>query len=389
MFCKLYFKSAVTGTAFLSLLAANTAAQAQRAAPPRPMGQQNQGTNNSGQPNANTSSTPTNGFQGNSFSNGPGSSSNGITTFPSTFPSSNGSFSTGIGTSPNGLTSYPNGFNPGNNNGNGFNNQFGNGEFGNGQFGNGFNSFANPFLFGGLGSYGGGGTSALPIGGGSINSLWQMRPNGGTVAIPLDMSAAIITGGNFGGGMAEKKMAGPGQISIRVPSDSEVSVNGQKLTGDGAERSFMTPVLEPNQGESYEVSATWSVDDKKVTSRERVYVQAGERKSVMFLKAPSTYDNGSRSTTNNDTVKPVAYAPASNAASFDVKVPANAIVYIQGKRMTQTGEVRHFVSPTLVDGMAYDYEIRATWQDNGRIVEKTRQLRVSVGGRTSVDMQAE
>ena len=50
-----------------------------------------------------------------------------------------------------------------------------------------------------------------------------------------------------------------------------------------------------------------------------------------------------------------------NAAMMEIRVPANAEVWVEGDKTSQTGAVRHFVSPTLQTGKTFTYDIRARW----------------------------
>jgi uncharacterized protein (TIGR03000 family) len=75
-----------------------------------------------------------------------------------------------------------------------------------------------------------------------------------------------------------------------------------------------------------------------------------------------------------------------NAALFEVRVPDNAEIWFAGAKTTQTGPVRHFVSPSLQPGRTFTYEIRARWADvSGRRVDRTKEVKVQAGARVGVD----
>jgi uncharacterized protein (TIGR03000 family) len=96
---------------------------------------------------------------------------------------------------------------------------------------------------------------------------------------------------------------------------------------------------------------------------------------------------GPRQVTISDTT-PVAPGarPAGETARINVLVPSEAVLTIQGQRMTQTGSYREFVSPPLVPGQDYTYTIRATWDENGRERSQERTVHVASGSRIDVDM---
>jgi uncharacterized protein (TIGR03000 family) len=77
--------------------------------------------------------------------------------------------------------------------------------------------------------------------------------------------------------------------------------------------------------------------------------------------------------------------PADTTAHITVLVPADARVWFDGKATSSTGAVREFQSPPLATGPRYAYDLRAQWNENGHIVEQTRKVAVTAGGRVRVD----
>jgi len=76
-------------------------------------------------------------------------------------------------------------------------------------------------------------------------------------------------------------------------------------------------------------------------------------------------------------------APAAAPVQFDLQVPADAQVWFDGEKTTQTGALRHFVSPPLPPGRAYTYEVRVAWKEGGREVTESRRLSVRAGDHVS------
>jgi uncharacterized protein (TIGR03000 family) len=77
-----------------------------------------------------------------------------------------------------------------------------------------------------------------------------------------------------------------------------------------------------------------------------------------------------------------AFYPSSANADkvlVEVRVPAGAKIFFEGAKTTQTGEVRHFVSPSLAEGYNYTYHVQATWTENGREVNQSRSFNVRRG----------
>ncbi len=57
--------------------------------------------------------------------------------------------------------------------------------------------------------------------------------------------------------------------------------------------------------------------------------------------------------------------PTVEVATVNVYLPPDAELWFDGKKMTQTGAYRAFVTPLLIAGKAYSYMVRATWVQAG------------------------
>jgi uncharacterized protein (TIGR03000 family) len=74
-----------------------------------------------------------------------------------------------------------------------------------------------------------------------------------------------------------------------------------------------------------------------------------------------------------------------SAVAIAVHVPADAQVFFNGAKTTQTGEVRSFVTPPLSPGQDFTYDVRAQWTENGRPVTRTRSITVHAGDRLALN----
>jgi uncharacterized protein (TIGR03000 family) len=86
-----------------------------------------------------------------------------------------------------------------------------------------------------------------------------------------------------------------------------------------------------------------------------------------------------------------AYYPAeeaigANTATIRVRVPSDARIWIEGEATSQGGNDRTFVSPSLAPGSQYVYHIRAQWNENGKAVERNREVTVHAGDRVNLNM---
>jgi uncharacterized protein (TIGR03000 family) len=72
-------------------------------------------------------------------------------------------------------------------------------------------------------------------------------------------------------------------------------------------------------------------------------------------------------------------------AHITIKTLADAEIWFDGTKMTETGPVRQFYSPPLKRGLDYSYEIRSRWRQDGRTITQTREVFVSAGSHITVD----
>src|SRR5205823_10705517 len=68
-----------------------------------------------------------------------------------------------------------------------------------------------------------------------------------------------------------------------------------------------------------------------------------------------------------------ARVPGEESASIDVLLPTDADLWFEGVKTVQTGSARHFISPPLVPGRNFAYQVHAAWIEN-RSEEHTSEL---------------
>jgi uncharacterized protein (TIGR03000 family) len=82
------------------------------------------------------------------------------------------------------------------------------------------------------------------------------------------------------------------------------------------------------------------------------------------------------------------YAPPAaqpdSRVQLTMNVPADAEIWVEDSKTTQTGPVREFQSPPLTPGKRYLYEVRARWSENGHEVTQTQTIRVTAGAHVNV-----
>jgi uncharacterized protein (TIGR03000 family) len=73
-------------------------------------------------------------------------------------------------------------------------------------------------------------------------------------------------------------------------------------------------------------------------------------------------------------------------ASIQVQVPANAVIWFDEQKTSQTGPQRTFVSPPLDAGKKYTYVVHARWMDgDGKMIDQTKRIEVEAGQRSTAD----
>jgi uncharacterized protein (TIGR03000 family) len=76
-------------------------------------------------------------------------------------------------------------------------------------------------------------------------------------------------------------------------------------------------------------------------------------------------------------------------ARINVRVPADAKVWFEGKETRQQGSTRSFTSPALEPGQEYSYQVKAEWNENGQPVTKSRKVKFHAGDMVNVDMRGD
>ncbi|HKM55303.1 MAG TPA: TIGR03000 domain-containing protein [Isosphaeraceae bacterium] len=71
-------------------------------------------------------------------------------------------------------------------------------------------------------------------------------------------------------------------MSVRVPANAEVWVQGAKTTSTGAVREYRSPALAAGRQYSYEIRASWVENGQSVTQTQQVPVTAGANVTVSF-----------------------------------------------------------------------------------------------------------
>ena len=72
-----------------------------------------------------------------------------------------------------------------------------------------------------------------------------------------------------------------------------------------------------------------------------------------------------------------------------IRVPAEALVDIEGVRTRSTGEVRRFQSPPLPVDQSFIYSVKATWKAGDQEVVREHKAKVRGGEEVVIDLRQE
>ena len=72
-------------------------------------------------------------------------------------------------------------------------------------------------------------------------------------------------------------------------------------------------------------------------------------------------------------------------AAVVVRLPADATLFAEGRRLNLSSETRRFVSPPLPSNSDFTYNFRVEYSRNGETISRTKSVSVRAGGQFSVD----
>jgi uncharacterized protein (TIGR03000 family) len=106
---------------------------------------------------------------------------------------------------------------------------------------------------------------------------------------------------------------------------------------------------------------------------------------------PNYYPSGTPSYSAPSQTQSFYYTPVSvdNSATVQVRVPANAQLWFDDTLTKQSGTMRLFYTPQLDAGKPFKYTVRVQWDDNGKKMEKTKEIEVRAGKQIDLDFTKE
>jgi len=152
-------------------------------------------------------------------------------------------------------------------------------------------------------------------------------------------------------------------LSVSVPRDAKVFVNGIATTTTGSQRKYLSRGLMPGYRYTYEVRAEVTRHGRRYKDTKVVQIRAGETGDLAFSFGGP---------------RPVAAKPL--RTSVTLVVPEDAEVTLAGNPTGSTGAVRQFSTTKLLAGQKWsDYMIRVTVDRDGRMQSRERTITLTAG----------
>src|SRR5262245_25736275 len=77
---------------------------------------------------------------------------------------------------------------------------------------------------------------------------------------------------------------------------------------------------------------------------------------------------------------------SADTAQIIVRLPhADGEVWLNGRKITQSGTARSFTTPPLQPGQSYSYQVEVAWRQDGRLVTESQSVSVSAGSAVALN----
>ena len=82
---------------------------------------------------------------------------------------------------------------------------------------------------------------------------------------------------------------------------------------------------------------------------------------------------------NNPAPVVIVAAPVRNTGRVTIHVPKDALVYVHGDKLDQSGSVRVIETPLLIGEQTHVLKLRITWEQGGKTQEESREMELRTG----------
>jgi uncharacterized protein (TIGR03000 family) len=157
-------------------------------------------------------------------------------------------------------------------------------------------------------------------------------------------------------------------LTVSVPAEARVFVNGRTTTSTGSVRQYVSPGLVDGLDYLYKVRAEINRDGRLVSQTRIVRVRAGEATNVDF------------------DLKPLDLEPSGEVqTALTLHVPQDATVVLVGEETTATGTVRTYRTAALDARQTWSgYTVQVSVVRNGRQISEEKTIDLVGGQQTSL-----
>ena len=173
------------------------------------------------------------------------------------------------------------------------------------------------------------------------------------------------------------------RLTVSVPADANVMINGKETKITGTTRTYVTRNLRSDRQYKYEIRAEVERDGQLRSESRVVYVKRDDAPQIAFNFESQSTDTqleqvAQVSNKNNSEENPTT--------TLRLHVPANAKVMLDGKKTTTPGSVRVYRTTTLAHGERWsDYKVRVELERDGRLLSK--EMAISMWGGQTRDLE--
>ncbi len=156
-------------------------------------------------------------------------------------------------------------------------------------------------------------------------------------------------------------------LTVIVPEDAKVYMNGQLTKTPGTHRQYISRGLQSGQRYTYEVQAIVNRGGQALRDTQVIQVRAGQTAQVAFQFA------GARATQLSESAEAVR-------TTLTLQVPEDAQVVLAGNPTGATGAIRRYTTTGLAQGEKWeDYRVLVTAVRKGQTVTQERTIRLTGG----------
>jgi uncharacterized protein (TIGR03000 family) len=204
------------------------------------------------------------------------------------------------------------------------------------------------------------------------------QPQPGTIYGPVDPGMAPGSESGFGDGLPDAPIpdadAGSTEfkqnnykaiLSLKLPREARVYINGKLTKTQGALRQYVSRNLTKDKNYRYRVKAVVEKDGREIVRTRLVSMRPGHDRLVQFK-----FDQP-------------------QVTTLVLKVPVDAEVLLDGQKTNAKGKIRTFSTRKLTNEQSWnDYKIEVRYVKDGKQVVQTKTLNLVAGAKEMIAMGA-